>query len=64
MTIKHWIDGREVDSRDRFATLNPATGDVIDEVASGGEAEVDAACARRRKRFRNGRTRPRRSARS
>ncbi|MBU9541441.1 5-carboxymethyl-2-hydroxymuconate semialdehyde dehydrogenase [Burkholderia multivorans] len=43
MTIKHWIDGREVDSRDRFATLNPATGDVIDEVASGGEAEVDAA---------------------
>ncbi|HDR9470482.1 5-carboxymethyl-2-hydroxymuconate semialdehyde dehydrogenase [Burkholderia multivorans] len=43
MTIKHWIDGHEVDSRDRFATLNPATGDVIDEVASGGEAEVDAA---------------------
>ncbi|HDR8905893.1 TPA: 5-carboxymethyl-2-hydroxymuconate semialdehyde dehydrogenase [Burkholderia multivorans] len=43
MTIKHWIDGREVDSRDRFATLNPATGDVMDEVASGGEAEVDAA---------------------
>ncbi|KVT44296.1 5-carboxymethyl-2-hydroxymuconate semialdehyde dehydrogenase [Burkholderia multivorans] len=43
MTIKHWIDGREVDSRDRFATLNPATGEVIDEVASGGEAEVDAA---------------------
>ncbi|WP_176157244.1 5-carboxymethyl-2-hydroxymuconate semialdehyde dehydrogenase [Burkholderia multivorans] len=43
MTIKHWIDGREVDSRDRFATLNPATGDVIDEVASGGEGEVDAA---------------------
>ncbi|MBU9647676.1 5-carboxymethyl-2-hydroxymuconate semialdehyde dehydrogenase [Burkholderia multivorans] len=43
MTIKHWIDGREVDSRDRFATLNPATGDVIDEVASGGEAEVGAA---------------------
>ncbi|KVM93015.1 5-carboxymethyl-2-hydroxymuconate semialdehyde dehydrogenase [Burkholderia stagnalis] len=43
MTIKHWIDGREVASRDTFATLNPATGDVITEVASGGEAEVDAA---------------------
>ncbi|KVX67696.1 5-carboxymethyl-2-hydroxymuconate semialdehyde dehydrogenase [Burkholderia stagnalis] len=43
MTIKHWIDGREVTSRDTFATLNPATGDVITEVASGGEAEVDAA---------------------
>ena len=43
MTIKHWIDGREVASRETFATLNPATGDVIAEVASGGEAEVDAA---------------------
>ncbi|KVN91654.1 2-hydroxymuconic semialdehyde dehydrogenase [Burkholderia ubonensis] len=43
MTIKHWIDGREVESRDTFTTLNPATGDVITDVASGGEAEVDAA---------------------
>ncbi|KWE86973.1 2-hydroxymuconic semialdehyde dehydrogenase [Burkholderia ubonensis] len=43
MTIKHWIDGREVESRDTFATLNPATGEVITDVASGGEAEVDAA---------------------
>ncbi|MBR8312825.1 5-carboxymethyl-2-hydroxymuconate semialdehyde dehydrogenase [Burkholderia dolosa] len=43
MTIKHWIDGREVDSRETFATLNPATGDAIADVASGGEAEVDAA---------------------
>ncbi|PRH40042.1 5-carboxymethyl-2-hydroxymuconate semialdehyde dehydrogenase [Burkholderia vietnamiensis] len=43
MTIKHWIDGREVASRDTFTTLNPATGDVIADVASGGDAEVDAA---------------------
>ncbi|WP_431822741.1 5-carboxymethyl-2-hydroxymuconate semialdehyde dehydrogenase [Burkholderia sp. F1] len=43
MTIKHWIDGREVASRETFTTLNPATGDVIADVASGGEAEVDAA---------------------
>ncbi|MBR8059703.1 5-carboxymethyl-2-hydroxymuconate semialdehyde dehydrogenase [Burkholderia dolosa] len=43
MTIKHWIDGREVDSRETFTTLNPATGDAIADVASGGEAEVDAA---------------------
>ncbi|KWF01025.1 2-hydroxymuconic semialdehyde dehydrogenase [Burkholderia ubonensis] len=43
MTIKHWIDGREVESRDTFTTLNPATGEVIADVASGGEAEVDAA---------------------
>ncbi|MGS0891056.1 5-carboxymethyl-2-hydroxymuconate semialdehyde dehydrogenase [Burkholderia stagnalis] len=43
MTIKHWIGGREVESRETFTTLNPATGDVITDVASGGEAEVDAA---------------------
>ncbi|RQR33563.1 5-carboxymethyl-2-hydroxymuconate semialdehyde dehydrogenase [Burkholderia sp. Bp9142] len=43
MTIKHWIDGREVGSRETFTTLNPATGDVITDVASAGEAEVDAA---------------------
>ncbi|HKT66438.1 MAG TPA: 5-carboxymethyl-2-hydroxymuconate semialdehyde dehydrogenase [Burkholderia sp.] len=43
MTIKHWIDGREVASRETFTTLNPATGDVITDVASAGEAEVDAA---------------------
>ncbi|OMG74777.1 5-carboxymethyl-2-hydroxymuconate semialdehyde dehydrogenase [Burkholderia ubonensis] len=43
MTIKHWIDGREVESRETFTTLNPATGEVIADVASGGEAEVDAA---------------------
>ncbi|KVX28215.1 2-hydroxymuconic semialdehyde dehydrogenase [Burkholderia ubonensis] len=43
MTIKHWIDGREVESRDTFTTLNPATGEVIADVASGGEAEVDSA---------------------
>ncbi|QOH39571.1 5-carboxymethyl-2-hydroxymuconate semialdehyde dehydrogenase [Burkholderia cepacia] len=43
MTIKHWIDGREVESHETFTTLNPATGEVITDVASGGEAEVDAA---------------------
>ncbi|KVA18269.1 5-carboxymethyl-2-hydroxymuconate semialdehyde dehydrogenase [Burkholderia ubonensis] len=43
MTIKHWIDGSEVESRETFTTLNPATGEVITDVASGGEAEVDAA---------------------
>ncbi|RQR46937.1 MULTISPECIES: 5-carboxymethyl-2-hydroxymuconate semialdehyde dehydrogenase [unclassified Burkholderia] len=43
MTIKHWIGGREVESRETFTTLNPATGDAITDVASAGEAEVDAA---------------------
>lgn len=43
--VKHWIDGRQVDSVERFVTTNPATGEVITEVASGGEAEINAAVA-------------------
>ncbi|UGS92558.1 5-carboxymethyl-2-hydroxymuconate semialdehyde dehydrogenase [Ralstonia wenshanensis] len=43
--VKHWIDGREVDSVERFVTTNPATGEAIAEVASGGEAEINAAVA-------------------
>ncbi|MCU9954527.1 5-carboxymethyl-2-hydroxymuconate semialdehyde dehydrogenase [Burkholderia sp. BKH01] len=51
MTIKHWIDGREVESRETFTTLNPATGDVIADVASAGEAEVDAAVGAAKEAF-------------
>ena len=43
--VKHWIDGRQVDSVERFITTNPATGEAIVEVASGGEAEINAAVA-------------------
>ena len=43
--VKHWIDGRQVDSAERFITTNPATGEAIVEVASGGEAEINAAVA-------------------
>lgn len=41
--IKHLINGKEVESRQTFQTLNPATNEVIAEVASGGEREVAAA---------------------
>ncbi|MBY4703976.1 MULTISPECIES: 5-carboxymethyl-2-hydroxymuconate semialdehyde dehydrogenase [Ralstonia] len=43
--VKHLIDGRQVDSAERFITTNPATGEAIAEVASGGEAEINAAVA-------------------
>ncbi len=43
--IKHWIDGKQVDSKDTFVTWNPATGEEIATVAAGGEAEVNAAVA-------------------
>lgn len=41
--IKHWINGKEVSSEQIFENLNPATGEVICQVASGGEAEINAA---------------------
>ncbi len=41
--IKHLINGRSVESAEVFETLNPATGEVIAEVASGGSKEVDMA---------------------
>ena len=43
MKIDHLIDGKPVAGRDYFQTVNPATQEVLAEVAVGGEAEVDAA---------------------
>ncbi len=51
MTIKHWINGKQVDSDQRFTTFNPATGEAIAEVAAAGEAEVDAAVQAARDAF-------------
>ncbi|MES2246709.1 MAG: 5-carboxymethyl-2-hydroxymuconate semialdehyde dehydrogenase [Pseudomonadota bacterium] len=43
--IHHLIDGKPVHGADYFETVNPATQEVLAEVASGGEAEVNAAVA-------------------
>jgi len=45
MRIHHLIDGKPLESRDYFETIDPATQEVLAEVASGGEAEVNAAVA-------------------
>ena len=45
MRIHHLVDGKPLESRDYFETIDPATQEVLAEVASGGEAEVDAAVA-------------------
>ena len=45
MRIQHLIDGKAVEGKAYFQTLNPATQEVLAEVASGGEAEVNAAVA-------------------
>jgi 5-carboxymethyl-2-hydroxymuconic-semialdehyde dehydrogenase len=45
MRIQHLINGKAVEGRDYFESINPATQDVLAEVAAGGEAEVNAAVA-------------------
>ncbi len=45
MRIDHLINGKSVAGSDYFETLNPATQDVLAEVAAGGGPEVNAAVA-------------------
>ena len=49
--IDHLINGKTVAGRDYFETVNPATQDVLAEVAAGGEAEVNAAVAAAKEAF-------------
>ncbi len=43
--IDHLINGKSIAGSDYFETVNPATQEVLAEVASGGESEVHAAVA-------------------
>ncbi|HSL98063.1 MAG TPA: aldehyde dehydrogenase family protein, partial [Candidatus Deferrimicrobiaceae bacterium] len=54
---KAFIDGRFVDaaSGETFATENPATGEVIAQVAAGGAEDVDRAVRAARGAFDDGR---------
>ena len=45
MRVQHLIDGKPVEGRDYFETVNPATQEVLAEVAAGTAAEVNAAVA-------------------
>jgi 5-carboxymethyl-2-hydroxymuconic-semialdehyde dehydrogenase len=45
MKIAHLINGQAVSSAKTFETINPATQEVLAEVAAGSEAEVHAAVA-------------------
>ncbi|MDO8717931.1 MAG: aldehyde dehydrogenase family protein, partial [Polaromonas sp.] len=51
MKIDHLINGRAVAGSSYFETVNPATQDVLAEVAAGGEAEVNAAVAAAKEAF-------------
>lgn len=59
--ILHFINGKTVPSADgkTFDNINPATGEVLNQVAEGGQAEIDAAVAAARQAFKTwGRTTP------
>ena len=43
MRIDHLINGKSTPSREYFETVNPATQEVLAEVARGSAEEVDAA---------------------
>jgi 5-carboxymethyl-2-hydroxymuconic-semialdehyde dehydrogenase len=45
MQIQHLINGAAVKSSDYFETINPATQEVLAEVARGGAKEIEAAVA-------------------
>jgi 5-carboxymethyl-2-hydroxymuconic-semialdehyde dehydrogenase len=51
MRVDHLIAGKSVGGTDYFETVNPATQEVLAEVASGGEAEVNAAVAAAKEAF-------------
>lgn len=51
MKIDHLINGKAVAGRDYFETVNPATQEVLAQVASGGEAEVNLAVAAAKEAF-------------
>ena len=51
MKVNHLINGKSVLSSSYFETVNPATQEVLAKVASGGEAEVNAAVAAAKEAF-------------
>ena len=51
MKIEHLIDGKPLASASYFPSVNPATQEVLAEVASGGAAEVHAAVAAAKSAF-------------
>ncbi len=49
--IQHLINGQSVDSAHRFDTINPATQEVLAQVAAGGATEINAAVAAAKEAF-------------
>ena len=51
VSTDHYINGRRVSSKERFANFSPIDGSHLADVAAAGKAEVDEAVAAARKAF-------------
>src|SRR3954469_12351730 len=51
MKIDHLVNGKVLPGKTYFEDIDPATQEVLAEVASGGEAEINAAVAAARAAF-------------
>ncbi|MDO9127254.1 MAG: aldehyde dehydrogenase family protein, partial [Parvibaculum sp.] len=51
ISTDHWIGGKRVSSKQKFANLSPVDGSHLADVSAGGKAEADAAVAAARKAF-------------
>ena len=51
VSADHWIGGRRVASKEKFANFSPIDGSHLGDLSAGGKAEADAAVAAARKAF-------------
>ncbi|MBX3446674.1 MAG: aldehyde dehydrogenase [Parvibaculaceae bacterium] len=51
VSTDHWIGGRRVASKEKFANFSPIDGSHLADVSAGGKAEADAAVEAARKAF-------------
>lgn len=51
VSADHWIGGRRVASKEKFADFSPIDGSHLADVSAGGKAEADAAVEAARKAF-------------
>ena len=51
VSADHWIGGKRVASKQKFADFSPVDGSHLGDLSAGGEAEADAAVAAARKVF-------------
>lgn len=51
VSTDHWIGGKRVASKEKFANFSPVDGSHLADVSAGGKTEADAAVAAARKAF-------------